>query len=468
MSVSLPSQSADYVLTAQATRNGAASTSTQVDLFVGSAAADKHAGSSSFANGMFGLAANDSLVGGAGNDTLNGGAGADTLVGGGGNDTFVVDNIGDKVIASAGGNNTILSSITFNLGTVANVQNLTLTGITNINGTAAPGVSGVITGNSGNNTLVDSGVSAADTLVGGGGNDTYMVNNSGDVIVDSGTSSTVKASVDFSLANSSDVKNLTLTGTAVKATGNALGGEVITGNASDNRLDDGGAFAADTLNGAGGNDTYVVSNAKDVISDGGGIDTVVIVGNNVASFTLAGALENLTFMGGSAFAGTGNGLTNVMSVDKSSSTAVSFDGKAGNDTLVGGIGNDTLTGGAGADTLTGGGGNNTFVYTTASDSLVSSGIDTITDFVSGTDFLKLSHAVSSFSTPNVAGTGNLAGDLLTALGTKWAANAAAQVTINGGTDAGVYAAINGTSVGYQSNADTVVKLAAVAFSDFTT
>ena len=116
------------------------------------------------ANVITGNSGNNILVGGAGDDTLDGGAGADSMRGGAGNDTFVVDNAGDVVTESspANGVDTVLSSVTFNLG--ANVDNLTLTGNANING-GGNGDANVITGNAGNNILTGGG--GNDTLVGG-------------------------------------------------------------------------------------------------------------------------------------------------------------------------------------------------------------------------------------------------------------------------------------------------------------
>ncbi|WP_192931213.1 calcium-binding protein [Gemmobacter serpentinus] len=67
-------------------------------------------------------------------------------------------------------------------------------------------------------------------------------------------------------------------------------------------------------------------------------------------------------------------------------------GGGGADTLSGGNGNDTITGGAGADRLTGGNGADTFVYTSAADSRPSTGVDTIVDFVTGTDKIDLGWA----------------------------------------------------------------------------
>ena len=63
-------------------------------------------------------------------------------------------------------------------------------------------------------------------------------------------------------------------------------------------------------------------------------------------------------------------------------------GGTGNDTLTGGAGDDTLIGGVGDDLLTGGQDSDTFIF--AADD----GIDTITDFAQGTDFIGLSGSLS--------------------------------------------------------------------------
>src|SRR5213078_3305109 len=75
----------------------------------------------------------------------------------------------------------------------------------------------------------------------------------------------------------------------------------------------------------------------------------------LASFTLGANIENLTFTGTGAFAGTGNALNNVIT------------GGAGNDTLTGGAGDDTLNGGAGSDTMAGGAGNDVYIVDVATD-----------------------------------------------------------------------------------------------------
>ncbi len=120
-------------------------------------------------------------------------------------------------------------------------------------------------------TLLNGGA-GADILIGGEGNDTYVVDNPGDV-VDEGTGSgtdLVQAAASFDLsAVLGDVENLTLTGTAaVNGTGNGLANTII-GNTGANIIE--GKGGADILDGGAGLDT--VSYA----SSGAGV-TVTLTG----------------------------------------------------------------------------------------------------------------------------------------------------------------------------------------------
>jgi len=118
----------------------------------------------------------DFIVGG--NDTLNGGAGADTLIGGTGDDIYVVDNTGDVVTEiSSEGTDLVQSSITFSLATIANVENITLTGTKAINATGNS-LDNTLTGNKGANVLNDdagndsiAGMTGNDSINGGSGDD---------------------------------------------------------------------------------------------------------------------------------------------------------------------------------------------------------------------------------------------------------------------------------------------------------
>ena len=116
---------------------------------------------------------------------LDGGAGNDTMVGGADNDTYVVDAAGDVVTeAAGGGTDTVLSAITYTLG--SEVENLTLTGAGNVNATGNT-LANVITGNSGNNIIIGGagndtidGGTGIDTITGGAGADSINVNNGND------------------------------------------------------------------------------------------------------------------------------------------------------------------------------------------------------------------------------------------------------------------------------------------------
>ncbi|MFN7526267.1 MAG: Calx-beta domain-containing protein, partial [Dolichospermum sp.] len=145
---------------------------------------------------------NDTIQGGNGNDTITGGTGADSLVGGRGDDIYIVDELGDIITEGSNqGLDTVRASITYSLASIANVENLTLTGTANINATGNA-INNILTGNSGNNTLngaaghdrligVDEtsttpGKAEVDTLIGGAGRDRFVLGNGSKVFYDDG------------------------------------------------------------------------------------------------------------------------------------------------------------------------------------------------------------------------------------------------------------------------------------------
>ena len=117
----------------------------------------------------------------------------------------------------------MFSSGTFSLAG-AYLENLTLTGTANINGTGT-GYANVLTGNCGNNILDGGG--GADSMIGGLGDDIYVVDQTGDVITELAGqgNDTVRSSISFALG-ASNVENLELTGTAAI---NGIGNAAITG-----------------------------------------------------------------------------------------------------------------------------------------------------------------------------------------------------------------------------------------------
>jgi Ca2+-binding RTX toxin-like protein len=119
-----------------------------------------------------------------------------------------------------------------------------------------------------------------------------------------------------------------------------------------------GLGGIDTLNGGLGNDTYIVT-AGDVLSDTGGVDTVL----SDVNWTLGAGFENLTMAGSSSIAVNGNELGNF-AIGNSGHNY--FNLRAGNDTIQAGAGDDRIDmsnggtasygddvvdGGAGFDTL---------------------------------------------------------------------------------------------------------------------
>ncbi|MGO6946632.1 M10 family metallopeptidase C-terminal domain-containing protein [Rhizobium johnstonii] len=302
---------------------------------------------------------------------LTGGAGVDTLKGGAGDDTYVIST-GDTVIENADeGIDTVQTNLAaYTLG--VNVENLTSTGTAAFAGTGNAldnvlkgGVAAdKLMGAGGNDTLI--GGAGADTMSGGTGDDTYVVDIVTDLVIENlneGTDTVQTALIGYTLGN--NVENLTYTGSAsFTGTGNALA-NTITGGAGNDTLN--GAAGADTLIGRAGNDTYIIDNAGDLVTEVAdeGTDTVR---TNLASYTLAANVENLSFAGTGAFAGTGNNLDNTIT------------GGAATDALSGGVGNDMLDGGAGADSLIGGEGNDTYIIDNAGD-LVTEAADEGTDTI---------------------------------------------------------------------------------------
>jgi serralysin len=110
-------------------------------------------------------------------------------------------------------------------------------------------------------------------MIGGAGNDTYVVDNSADVVNEKANGGagvdTVQSSISFSLADTThaigSIENLTLTGVlSINGTGNALN-NILIGNAGNNILSGGagndiliGGGGADTLTGGAGNDIFVL------------------------------------------------------------------------------------------------------------------------------------------------------------------------------------------------------------------
>jgi Ca2+-binding RTX toxin-like protein len=237
---------------------------------------------------------------------------------------------------------------------------------------------------SGDDTL-DGGAFGAgvSTLMGGDGNDTYILRDPNDLVQENADEGTdlVQSDQDYTLPFA--VENLTLLegGAAGIGVGNTLD-NTITGNSGTNFLF--GRGGNDTLIGGGGNDfidggtgndamtggdgddTFYVDQTGDTVSEtalaGSGIDTVV---SRLLNYTLAANVERGTLDGGEGgTAGvnlTGNILDNTLTGNSNNNA---LNGGLGNDTMIGGDGNDTYFVGQTGDAIT-------------ESNLYGSGIDTV-------------------------------------------------------------------------------------------
>jgi Ca2+-binding RTX toxin-like protein len=316
-------------------------------------------------------AGEDRITTGAGNDLLVGGGGADILSGGSGDDVYFLDDGGDQVIEAEGeGFDAAYTSVSFVLAEDSEVEWLSAdavygTGAIDLTGSAT---ANYLLGNQGANILDGGG--GADVLVGYGGNDTYYVDNGSDAISEAAgegfdavytdTSYTLGAGVEVEWLAASLVYG---TG-AIDLTGNEIANYLL-GNEGANILNGGGG--ADVLVGYGGSDTYYVDDAGDVIIEaGGGFDAVYAS----ASYTLTVGAE-VEWLSTDATYGTG---------------AINLTGNDAGNYVLGNDGANVLDGGDGNDVLIGYGGADTFLFSTA---LGAGNVDTIIDFVAGTDRIAL-------------------------------------------------------------------------------
>ncbi|MGO7608589.1 beta strand repeat-containing protein, partial [Rhizobium ruizarguesonis] len=378
-----------------------------------------YTGTAAFTGTGNGLA--NTIRGAAGADILDGGAGADSLIGGAGNDTYIVDDLADVVTEGLNEGTDLIKTALSSYALGNNVENLIYTGSASFTGTGNA-LANTIIGGAGND-LLDGGA-GNDTLIGGAGNDIYVVDSAGDVIneaLNAGTDEIRTLLAAYSIATLVNVENLTYTGSAnFTGTGNALA-NTITGGAFNDMLN--GGAGADTLIGGAGDDIYIIDNAGDLITEAAneGIDTVR---TTLASYTLGSDLENLTYIGTLAFAGTGNDLDNVIT------------GGAAIDTLSGGAGNDTLNGGAGADRLIGGAGNDTYIVDNAGDVVTEAaneGIDTVRTNLSAHTLAANVENLTYIGAATFVGTGNLLDNVITGgVGADSLAGAAGNDTLIGG------------------------------------
>jgi Ca2+-binding RTX toxin-like protein len=348
---------------------------------------------SKFGDTFTGSGADETFRGMAGNDTMDGGSGSDWV-------SYQFEIFGLELSQT-------LSAVTVNLGAGMATDGFgdadTLSNIENVAGGT---LGDTLTGDASNNIF--RGMAGNDTIDGGAGantadysrdkgyGDSVFLNGGNAVVVNLGTGTATDG-----FGNTDTLTNIqNIIGTAF--------GDTITGDGNGNALDGGdgndslsGSLGFDSITGGLGNDTIGGGDQGDLLSGGDGND---LINGGMGLDTIDGGIGNDTINSGvgndSVTGGTGfdelHGFDGNDTLGGGDQGDLMFgelgddvlNGGMGLDTIDGGAGNDTITGGLGGDSLTGGADADTFAFNTP----ITDGIDTITDFLSGTDTIQVSAA----------------------------------------------------------------------------
>lgn len=325
------------------------------NLIIGNAAANGLFGNDGN-DRLFGLGGNDRLYGQIGNDTLDGGAGNDTMYGGQDNDVYVVDSATDHVYEWSGqGSDTVSAAVSYNLVGKGYVETLVGTSTAGLTLTGN-GATNTIIGNSGNDVLNDDGRTAGAgtnwvTMIGGAGNDTYILHNILDKLVEGAAAGTdtlddrIAGAHSLNLTNAlfANVENVTVTTTV---------GVNVTGTTGANAFVSGAG--TDVFIGAGGNDSYFVQETDTVTeAAAGGSDTIYAQDFSLTLGAGNGANVENGYMRASTAAHTltGDANANLLGDDVANTTfAATLAGAGGNDTYELRAANTVVTEGSGAGT----------------------------------------------------------------------------------------------------------------------
>ncbi len=127
--------------------------------------------------------------------------------------------------------------------------------------------------------------------------------------------------------------------------------DIIIGNDSDNMLD--GRAGGDSMSGGGGDDTYFVDSADDVVRElaGGGNDTIYVLNSGIDLGAVAN-VENIIYVGGSpdpgptpGGGGTGGSVGVIGTIMMGTAAGDTIDGGGGSQTIFGMDGDDLIIGG---------------------------------------------------------------------------------------------------------------------------
>jgi Ca2+-binding RTX toxin-like protein len=365
---------------------------------------------------------------------------------GDGNDTFTITN-SDKVTANTGaGDDTVNidnANDTLTLNTAAGEDTV------EINSGGIDAATTINTGADNDTVNIDaSSVGAALTVNTEGGADTVQIDDTGnDVTVNTGAggdSITVAIDAAANVDAGADDDTITLSGdsNAVIDGGDGSDTVVLAGNDytdSDLSFENIEVLDIRTAGNDGvlSDDQFASDNTFDLVGTGNStlnFLTIQADSNDATTIDASGVTHSTSFNKGTLHI-TGNDGDDILT-DSSYSGVIT--GGGGNDTIDGGAGQDSIRGGTGADNMTGGADADTFIFangdndTSVGIDAANDAMDTITDFVSGTDTIDLTGLTSIDSDSTVVQIdGSAANDVGEVL-------ALAQASINSDCDPGIY------------------------------
>jgi Ca2+-binding RTX toxin-like protein len=308
--------------------------------------------------------ANQLIEGNSSANILTGSGNGTRLVGRNGNDVYVVASNKDQIVEGLQGGLDELQTSVNQYGLSANVENLVSNGSSLV--LVGNNLDNLIVGDDGANYL--DGLGGIDVLVGGRGDDTYVVNSPFDKISESFNdyswgenyhlahgNDTVRVFGSYSLTDDLATQAIEVmraaSDDAVILAGNFISNTLI-GSDGNDFLD--GRGGVDIAEGGAGDDIYRIDQVSDTVieSPNNGRDTLLVNISNgnptplVLDLNQFNNFEDLTIEGAGRFDLIGNAAGNTLVGNASSNRII---GNAGNDRLDGAGGVDQLEGGAGDD-----------------------------------------------------------------------------------------------------------------------